>query len=96
MALMTMHDLNLALRFASKFVFLKDGRVFAAGVTPTVTAEMITAVYDVPVMIQHLDGIPLVAPLDSGPSVLADRPGSACHTDHLSDILTRTGDELCR
>ncbi len=73
-AVMTMHDLNLALRFANKFIFLKDGGVFAAGDTSTVTAEMITAVYDVPVMIQHLAGIPLVAPLDSGPSLFADRP----------------------
>ena len=30
-AIMTMHDLNLAMQYADKFIMLKDGKIFAAG-----------------------------------------------------------------
>jgi iron complex transport system ATP-binding protein len=62
-AVMTMHDLNTALRFAHKFLFLKNGRVFAAGDCADVTADMVSQVYGLPVEIHHVAGRPLVAPM---------------------------------
>lgn len=40
-AVMTMHDLNKALRYADKYLFLKDGMIFGAGKVGDVTAEMV-------------------------------------------------------
>ena len=46
-AVVTIHDLNLALRFADKFLMMKDGMVYAFGGASVVTAESIYQVYDV-------------------------------------------------
>lgn len=60
---MTMHDLNTALRFAHKYVFLKDGRIADAGNTADVTSHMVQEVYGLPVEIHHINGSPMVVPL---------------------------------
>ncbi|HWQ75008.1 MAG TPA: ABC transporter ATP-binding protein [Syntrophomonas sp.] len=62
-AVVTMHDLNLALRFADKFLFLKDGFVFAAGGPEVVTPATIENVYSVPVIIQNYGSQSVVIPL---------------------------------
>ncbi len=59
---MTMHDLNTALRYAHKFIFLKEGQIYAAGRTNTISAQMINEVYGIAVNIHHLDGFPVVVP----------------------------------
>jgi iron complex transport system ATP-binding protein len=61
-AVMTMHDLNLAFRFADRFLFLKQGRVFAGGRPDTVNAEMVAAVYGVQVDILRHNGRVVVVP----------------------------------
>ncbi|SHI49593.1 iron complex transport system ATP-binding protein [Desulfatibacillum alkenivorans DSM 16219] len=63
-AVMTMHNLNSALRFADKFVFLKNGEIHSAGEIQEVSEEMIEEVYDIPVEILHHNGRPLVVPLN--------------------------------
>jgi iron complex transport system ATP-binding protein len=63
-AVMTMHDLNKALRWADKFIFLKDGAVFAAGRPGEVTSEMVQAVYGVEVEINQHRGLPWIIPLE--------------------------------
>jgi len=62
-ALVTMHDLNLAIRFANKFVFLKKGNIFAAGGFEIITPENIEQVYAVPVAVEKFRTIPVVVPL---------------------------------
>lgn len=62
-AIVTMHDLNLALRFADKFLFLKEGSVFAAGGLEVMTPENIEQVYDVPVTVERFQTIPVIVPL---------------------------------
>lgn len=57
------HDLNLALRFADRFLLLKDQRVFAAGGAEVMTPENIEAVYAVPVAIAAHNGNRVVVPL---------------------------------
>ncbi|AKB29552.1 Iron(III) dicitrate transport ATP-binding protein [Methanosarcina siciliae T4/M] len=61
-AIMTMHDLNLAFRYADKFLFLKDGTIFAAGGIRDITPEIIKEVYGVPVAIQNYMDIAVVIP----------------------------------
>lgn len=46
-AIVTIHDLNLALRYADKFLAMKDGRVYGFGDSEIVTPEMIREVYGV-------------------------------------------------
>lgn len=65
-AVMTMHDLNLALRFAHKFLFLKDGRIFAHGRMEEIDAKTVSSVYGLPVEIHRIRGAPMVVPLDEG------------------------------
>jgi iron complex transport system ATP-binding protein len=62
-AVMTMHNLNMALRYSNKFIFLKNGSVFAAGGADTITPEIIQAVYGVPVEIKIHGSVPVVVPL---------------------------------
>jgi len=61
-ALMTMHDLNLALHYADRFVLLKEGMVFAAGGEEVITPQLIEEVYGVPVTIQRWGGRNVVVP----------------------------------
>lgn len=63
-AVMSMHDLNTALRYADRFLFLKDGRVFAAVDHAGITAEIIQAVYGVPVEISTHQHHPVILPID--------------------------------
>ncbi len=61
-ALMTMHDLNLALRFADRFILMKEGAIHAAGGPEVVTAEAIGSVYGVPVTVEQCRGCRVVVP----------------------------------
>lgn len=62
-AVMTMHDLNQALRFADRFLFLKDGVIHAVTDRETVTPEVISEVYGLDVHIAHIQGAPVVVPI---------------------------------
>ncbi|MBA4603101.1 ABC transporter ATP-binding protein [Thermoactinomyces mirandus] len=62
-AVVTMHDLNLAIRFADKFLLLKDGKIFAAGGIEVMTPENIESVYSVPVKIDKIEDVPVVIPV---------------------------------
>lgn len=63
-ALMTMHDLNQALRYADRFIFLKGGRVFTHGSHDVVTPGVVEEVYGLPVIIGELGGVRCVIPGD--------------------------------
>lgn len=62
-AIMTLHDINLALRYADKFLMLKNGTIFAAGTHDIVTPERIEEVYGLPVNVVNFMGKPLIVPL---------------------------------
>lgn len=62
-AIVTMHDLNQAIRFADKFLFLKEGAVFSAGGLEVITSENVESVYAVPVSIEQFGSHPVVLPL---------------------------------
>lgn len=60
--ILTMHDLNLALRYAEKFVLLKDSTVFAFGDRSVMTGDNIGQVYNVGVSIEEINGVSVVVP----------------------------------
>jgi iron complex transport system ATP-binding protein len=62
-AVVSIHDLNLALRFADMFLFLKDHRVHALVSKEGLTADIIGKVYGVPVSLQKMAGRMVVVPL---------------------------------
>lgn len=63
-AIMTMHDLNTAMRYADKYIFLKETTIYSAGNILDITPEMVEAVYGVKVEITHHRGLPIVIPMD--------------------------------
>ena len=65
-AVMTLHDLNTALRWADKCIFLKDGQIFYAGPPLAVDADIIETVYGLPVDVFRQGGRLLVAPREQG------------------------------
>ncbi len=60
---MTMHDLNAAMRYADRVIFLKNGLVHSTSTVNEVTAETIETVYGVPVDIHTIQGHPVVVPV---------------------------------
>jgi iron complex transport system ATP-binding protein len=62
-AIMTVHDINLALRYADKFIMLKNGTIFAAGDHTVINPENIEAVYNLPVNVANFMGRPIIVPL---------------------------------
>lgn len=63
-AVVTMHDINLALRFADKFIFLKDKEIHTLGGCECVTSEVIEDVYGIEVRILDIDGTKIIVPND--------------------------------
>ena len=57
------HDLNLALRYCDRFLFLKENRIFAYGGYEVMTPEVIGQVYGMPVDIVQHKGVRTVIPL---------------------------------
>ena len=62
-AIMTMHDLNLALRYSDKFILLKDGCIRAVGQSSVITPENILEVYGMEAQVTEACGHPLVVPV---------------------------------
>jgi len=60
---LTMHDLNLAFRFADKFVFMKNGEIHDACDTQGITPEIIENIYGVKVHLEYFEKIPYVIPV---------------------------------
>lgn len=61
------HDLNLAIRYCDRFLFLKDAGVYSYGGIDTVTPETIERVYGMHVHITECMGIPVVVPFPDEP-----------------------------
>lgn len=63
-AVICLHDINLAFRYADRFLMLKDGRVHTQGGREAVTPEAIHYVYGVRVILGEVQGYPIVVPLN--------------------------------
>jgi iron complex transport system ATP-binding protein len=56
------HDLNLAIRYCDRFIFLKDSRIFSYGGLEIITPENIEEVYRIHVHIIQYMGVPVIVP----------------------------------
>ena len=64
LSIVVMHDVNMAFRFARRFIFMRNGRVIADGGLEILNEELFEEVYDVKVRIEEIGGIPVVVPVD--------------------------------
>ena len=60
--LTVLHDLNLAIRYCDRFLFLKNSEVFSYGGIETMISETIEKVYGMHVHILFSMGIPVIVP----------------------------------
>lgn len=72
-AVICLHDINLAFRYADLFLMMKDGRVHTLGRREAVTPEAIHEVYGVRVILGEVQGYPIVVALNGKPK--ATSPG---------------------
>jgi iron complex transport system ATP-binding protein len=64
-AIVSIHDINLALRFVDYLLMLKDGKVYFLSSKEKITPEDIAAVYGVDVMISKINEHQVIVPLES-------------------------------
>lgn len=62
-AVITMHDINLALRYSDKFLFLKNGYIRAVGSKEIIDSPLIKEIYDMKAQVIEAGGYPLVIPV---------------------------------
>ena len=67
-----LHDLNLAIRYCDRFLFLKDGGVYACGGLEVMTPENIEAVYEMHVHLETYMNIPVIIPFPDIKPTLED------------------------
>jgi len=63
--IMTMHDINLAIHYSDRFIFLCDGKVAAYGGKEVITEALIEQVYGIQSEIIDHRGVPFVIPRNS-------------------------------
>jgi len=73
-AIMVIHDLNLAIRFADRFIMMKGGRIHSAGDMSVITPESLREVYGIEAYVEEVRGIPSIIPV-----------GAAKHMVHEHD-----------
>lgn len=64
-AIVSVHDINLALRYAERFLLLKDGRVRCVTTAEEITPEVICEVYGVEVVLSRVGDRTVVVPLEA-------------------------------
>lgn len=68
-AIMVLHDLNLASRYADRIIMMKDGKIFAVGnPTSVLTVENIKEVYGVRALVKNDGENPYIIPLEPATS----------------------------
>ena len=76
---MVIHDLNLAIRYCEKFLFLKDSQVFAYGGADVMTPFNIEQVYGIHAHIVEYMGVPVIVPFPN--EELESAPPRRLHGD---------------
>lgn len=90
--IMTMHDINLAVHYSDRFLFIKDGKVAAYGGVEIITEELIEKVYGIESEIIYHKGVPLVVPRFSSKYKHDHDHGHGDHEHDIHDHLV-AGDE---
>lgn len=60
--MIVIHDLNLALRYCDRFLFVKNRSIIAYGGKEIVTPEILKSVYEMNVAVEVVRGVPLIIP----------------------------------
>lgn len=60
--MIVIHDLNLALRYCDRFLFVKNRSILAYGNREVVTPEILKTVYGMDVAVEVVRGVPLIIP----------------------------------
>jgi len=63
--IIAIHDLNMAIKFCSKFIMLNEGEIFATGGKEIITSENIKKLYGVKVKIINEDGEIIIIPISN-------------------------------
>ncbi|MBE0478658.1 ABC transporter ATP-binding protein [Candidatus Aerophobetes bacterium] len=58
-----MHDINLALRYADRFIAMKNGRIYGEGKREAIDAQLIRKVYGIEVVVDSIRGFPVIVPI---------------------------------
>lgn len=61
--IIVIHDLNLALRYCDRFLFIKDKGVYTYGGAEVMSSKTISSVYGISVAVETVRGVPMVIPL---------------------------------
>jgi iron complex transport system ATP-binding protein len=61
--IVSMHDINTAIRYVDEIIFMKSGNIVAHLKKEDVTSEIIKTVFDVDTKIIKIDGLPIVIPV---------------------------------
>jgi iron complex transport system ATP-binding protein len=72
-AMVSIHDLNLSLRFADRFLMLKGGSVYAAVDRRSLSADIIREVYEVDVVMGEVAGHPVAVPVHKEQTLKGER-----------------------
>lgn len=62
-AVLTTHDLNLAMQFSDRFAILKDGKIYAAGNTSALSKDVVRDVYGVEAAFHYNGAKPFMIPI---------------------------------
>lgn len=73
------HDLSMALRFADRFVLLKQGSLYAAGDHGVITRRSIRDVFHIDAAIHRIDGVPVVVPVRDDGQSSGPKPTQSAH-----------------
>ncbi|MCI1965015.1 MAG: ABC transporter ATP-binding protein [Oscillospiraceae bacterium] len=71
--IIVIHDLNLALKYCNRFLFVKDGGIYAYGDQKIMTPEIIGSVYGIPVAVESVRGVSVVVPLPEQQALQPDK-----------------------
>ena len=89
--IMTMHDINLAVHYSDKFLFMKDGKTFAYGDSDIITEDLIRDVYGIESEVIYHKDVPVVLPKYS--AKYGHGHGEGEHHDHdVHDHILDTDD----
>lgn len=78
MTIISIHDINLSLRYATDFILLKDKEIFKCGGPEVITEENISEVYQIDLKIYDLDGGMFVVPIKQHEGTVALDQSAGC------------------
>ncbi|MBN2532098.1 MAG: ABC transporter ATP-binding protein [Spirochaetales bacterium] len=62
-AVISLHDINMAIHYADRIIFLKDKRIYTICTKKDITREMIRDVYGIDVILHYTEDYPVIIPV---------------------------------